>query len=266
MKPYFEDNFEYNLIYVFGIPDQAHHGKLKIGKASLKTKTPRDQLNPNSKELNRAARDRIDSYTQTAGIHYDLLWTELAVKDVKENGLMVSKAFSDKDVHAVLKNSGIENVRIDDTTGSEWFELDLDTAKTAIRAVKNNEAYFTPDGKIVSAPIIFRPEQEECISRAVKHFKKSDRFLINAKMRYGKTFVDLEIIKRAKFKKTIIVTHRPVVNEGWFEDFRKIFQNTDYRYGSKKKGYSFEQLAEEDSSFVYFSSIQDLRESAKQCH
>lgn len=263
MKPYFEDNFEYNLIYVFGIPDQAHHGKLKIGKASLKTKTPRDQLNPNSKELNRAARDRIDSYTQTAGIHYDLLWTELAVKDVKENGLMVSKAFSDKDVHAVLKNSGIENVRIDDTTGSEWFELDLDTAKTAIRAVKNNEAYFTPDGKIVSAPIIFRPEQEECISRAVKHFKKSDRFLINAKMRYGKTFVGLEIIKRAKFKKTIIVTHRPVVNEGWFEDFRKIFQNTDYRYGSKKKGYSFEQLAEEDSSFVYFASIQDLRESAK---
>ena len=263
MKPYFADNFEYNLIYVFGIPDQAHRGKLKIGKASLKTKTPRDQLNPNSKELNRAARDRIDSYTQTAGIHYDLLWTELAVKDVKENGLMVSKAFSDKDVHAVLKNSGIENVRIDDTTGSEWFELDLDTAKTAIRAVKNNEAYFTPDGKIVSAPIIFRPEQEECISRAVKHFKKSDRFLINAKMRYGKTFVGLEIIKRAKFKKTIIVTHRPVVNEGWFEDFRKIFQNTDYRYGSKKKGYSFEQLAEEDSSFVYFASIQDLRESAK---
>ncbi|WP_323088576.1 Eco57I restriction-modification methylase domain-containing protein [Allobaculum sp. JKK-2023] len=263
MKPYFEDNFEYNLIYVFGIPDQAHHGKLKIGKASLKTKTPRDQLNPNSKELNKAARDRIDSYTQTAGIHYDLLWTELAVKDVNENGLVVSKAFSDKDVHSVLKNSGIENVRIDDTTGSEWFELDLDAAKTAIRAVKSNKAYFTPDGKMVSAPIIFRPEQEECISRAVKHFKKSDRFLINAKMRYGKTFVGLEIIKRAKFKKTIIVTHRPVVNEGWFEDFRKIFRNTDYRYGSKKKGYSFEQLAEEDNPFVYFASIQDLRESAK---
>lgn len=263
MKSYFENNYEYNLIYVFGIPDQAHYGKLKIGKASLKTKTPRDQLNPNSKQLSKAARDRIDSYTQTAGIHYDLLWTELAVKDVNENGLMVSKAFSDKDVHAVLKNSGIKNIRIDDTTGSEWFELNLDTAKTAIRAVKNNEAYFTPDGKIVSAPIVFRPEQEECISRAVKHFKKSDRFLINAKMRYGKTFVGLEIIKRAKFKKTIIVTHRPVVNEGWFDDFRKIFHNTDYRYGSKKKGYSFDQLATGDKPFVYFASIQDLRESAK---
>lgn len=263
MKPYFIDNFEYNLIYIFEIPDQAHQGKLKIGKASFKTKTPRDQLNPNSKELNQAAHKRIDKYTQTAGIHYNLLWTELAVKDSKEDGRIVSKAFSDKDVHAVLKNSGFNNVRIDETTGSEWFELDLDTAKTAIRAVKNNEAYFTPDGRIVTAPIILRPEQKECISRAVSHFKTADRFLINAKMRYGKTFVGLEIIKKAKFKKTIIVTHRPVVNEGWFEDFRKIFKNTDYRYGSNNKGYTFEQLIKNDTPFVYFASIQYLRESSK---
>ena len=263
LKYNFEDNFEYNLIYVFEIPDQAHAGKLKVGKASLKTKTLRDQLSPNSKELKEAAKKRINSYTQTAGVRYNLLWTELAVKDVKEDGKVVSKAFSDGDVHAVLKNSGIENVRIDDTTGSEWFELDLETAKAAIRAVKNNEAYFTPEGKKVVTPIIFRPEQEECISRAVKHFEKSDRFLINAKMRYGKTFVGLEIIKRAKFKKTIIVTHRPVVNEGWFEDFIRIFHNTDYLYGSKKKGYSFERLIKGDKPFVYFASLQDLRESAK---
>lgn len=56
LKYNFEDNFEYNLIYVFEIPDQAHAGKLKVGKASLKTKTLRDQLSPNSKELKEAAK------------------------------------------------------------------------------------------------------------------------------------------------------------------------------------------------------------------
>lgn len=263
MKACFEDNFEYNLIYVFEIPDQAHKGKLKIGKASLKTKTPRDQLGPNTKELNQAARNRINSYTQTAGVRYNLLWTEVAIRDRMENNILVAKAFSDNEVHAVLKNSGFVNVRIDNTTGEEWFELDLETAKAAIRAVKNNEAYISSTGKVISAPIIFRPEQKECINRAVDHFKKADRFLINAKMRYGKTFVGLEIIKRLGFKKTIIITHRPVVNDGWFEDFRKIFQNSDYRYGSKKKGYSFRQLSNDCKPFVYFASIQDLRESAK---
>ena len=91
------------------------------------------------------------------------------------------------------------------------FRLMLKWQKKAIDAVKHNYANLSNTDVIKHTPIIFRPEQAECITKVVKHFKKADRFLINAKMRYGKTFVSLEIVKQCKFKKTIILTHRPVV-------------------------------------------------------
>ena len=64
------------LIYVFAINDKEHKGCLKIGETSI------DDCNslflePNCEILNKAARERIDQYTQTAGISYQLLYTEM---------------------------------------------------------------------------------------------------------------------------------------------------------------------------------------------
>lgn len=36
-----------------------------------------------------------------------------------------------------------------------------------------------------------------------------------------------------EFTKTLIFTHRPVVSDGWYDDFKKIFRGTDYIFGSK---------------------------------
>ena len=58
---------------------------------------------------------------------------------------------------------------------------------------------------------------------------KRDKKLWNAKMRFGKTLTALQVAKEANFKKSIIITHRPVVSDGWFDDFDKIFYNTEYR-------------------------------------
>ena len=138
----------------------------------------------------------------------------------------------------------------------------LPTAKKAIEAVKNNYANLSNSDAVKHQPIIFRPEQADCIEKVVKHFKKADRFLINAKMRYGKTFVSLEIVKRCKFQKTIIMTHRPVVDDGWYEDFTKIFYGTDYVYGSKAKGNTVDELLKMGKPFIYFASVQDLRGSS----
>ena len=81
-------------------------------------------------------------------------------------------------------------------------------------------------------------------------------------MRYGKTLVSLEIVKRCKFRKTIILTHRPVVDAGWYEDFTKIFNGVnDAIYGSKATGYTVDQLLATGKSFIYFASLQDLRGS-----
>lgn len=264
MEAKFKNVFEYKVIYIFTINDEKHRGYLKIGDATLHTDNSVDKLAPNSRELNQAAKKRIDEYTKTAGIAYQLLHTELAVYTVMVDGKPQIKAFRDHDVHAVLKNSGLDNVSIGETTGREWFEVDLETAKKAIDAVKKHEANLSNTNTKRFIPIVFRPEQEEAINKTVKQFKVADRMLWNAKMRFGKTLCALEVVRQMGFAKTIIITHRPVVNDGWYEDFGKIFHgNEDCVYGSKANGYTAEQLLKSDKKFVYFASIQDLRGSAE---
>lgn len=87
--------------------------------------------------------------------------------------------------------------------------------------------------------------------------------LWNAKMRFGKTLSALQVVKECGFDKTIIITHRPVVDAGWYEDFGKIFYGVDeYVYGSKNNGATIECLLSTKKKFIYFASIQDLRGSS----
>ncbi len=90
--------------------------------------------------------------------------------------------------------------------------------------------------------------------------------LWNAKMRFGKTLSALQVVKDMNLHRTLILTHRPVVDSGWFEDFNKIFYDTPaFAYGSKNKGdshASLERRAEQEKCpYVYFASMQDLRGS-----
>ena len=68
MDSLFVNSFEYKLIYIFEIQDDAHKGLLKIGDATIKTEDSIDNLSPNCKALNQAAKSRIKQYTNTAGI------------------------------------------------------------------------------------------------------------------------------------------------------------------------------------------------------
>lgn len=258
----FEPSFEYKLIYIFKINDEAHKGLLKIGDATIKTKSKVEDLFPSCKELNQAALARIKSYTNTAGIEPMLLYTELAIKKEDKNGKVFLKAFRDYEVHRVLENSNIKKEKIHGTTGKEWFRTNLNTAIAAIKAVKNNMQNLSNTKVNYYAPIIFRPEQETAIKQTLNVFKKSNKMLWNAKMRFGKTLTALEVIKQSNFAKSIIITHRPVVDKGWYEDFNKIFNdNSNYIYGSKNSGYDVDSLLKLNKNFVYFASIQDLRGS-----
>lgn len=264
----FVPTFKFKVIYIFRINDDIHRGYLKIGDAQLETK----ETNPlsfqnNSHELNYAAKERIDEYTSTAGITYELLHTEIAVyvdslKKSKHYG--ETRAFRDHNVHDVLLKSGIKRKYFDThKKQNEWFEVDLETAKKAITAFKNCQESLNP-GDLSSGqnPIEFRPEQAKAISDTISRYKVNNRMLWNAKMRFGKTLSALEVAKEEGFKKTIIITHRPVVSESWFEDFNKIFYDRkDYIFGSKNEGSSIGTLLNSGKSFVYFASMQDLRGS-----
>ena len=250
------------LIYIFSINDAAHKGCVKIGEATLDEATNLT-LAPNCKELNAAAKKRIDQYTKTAGIAYTLHYTELTVSI---HGGTIS-AFNDKEVHDVLLRSGVK--RHDFTSknqGREWFECSVETAMKAIQAVKEGRSAIN-SGEIVPIHevISFRPEQQLAIDKTVSKFTSGGKTMLwNAKMRFGKTLSALQVVKDCGYHRTIIITHRPVVDKGWFEDFGKIFGEGDgYRYGSREKGFKFEEL-ERDSAlpmnhYVYFASMQDLR-------
>ena len=258
----FESSLKSRLIYIFAINDEWHKDCLKIGETTLEEDNG-DLLAPNDQLLQDAARKRIDQYTKTAGIAYQLLYTELTI--YIKGGTVCS--FNDKQVHSVLERSGIKKKTFDTVKGAnEWYCCDLETAKNAIKAVKNGQTSLKPgDISHDQTPIKFRPEQERAIEMTIKQFKKSNQMLWNAKMRFGKTLSALEVVKQQDYSRTIILTHRPVVDEGWFEDFNKIFYSRkDFHYGSRNKGELFENLekfAAKGDKYVYFASMQDLRGS-----
>lgn len=267
----FSSGYSYVLIYVFEINDTLHRGYVKVGKATLKTTTSVDKLFPNCSELNQAAKERINSYTKTASIQYRLLYTELAIyhNPKHENKL---EYFLDADVHRVLKNSGIKKAKLGENSGDEWFYTNVETVKNAITCVKNNQRVLSGKQIIKQAEkIVFRPEQEEAINSTVKKFRKNgNKMLWNAKMRFGKTLSALEVIRQLGYKKSIIITHRPIVNASWHEDFDKIFGDTDYTYCSRVLSESEENTSSAlvsclkgKNPFIYFASIQDLRGSKR---
>ena len=261
----FVSSLKAKLIYVFRINDKAHAGCLKVGEATLSDEENLWGLTPSSHLLNVAAKKRINQYTQTAGIVYELLYTELSI--FTRGGAIMS--LTDGEVHKVLERSGIKKKVFDtENKANEWFITDLETVKNAIHAAKEGRMSLSAtEVSTERSPIIFRPEQRDAIDKTKKQFKKSNQMLWNAKMRFGKTLSGLRVVKEMDFARTLILTHRPVVDAGWFEDFTKIFYDTPkYRYGSKNNGESHTSLerlvAKEGIHYVYFASMQDLRGSS----
>ena len=256
-------NSKYKVIYLMRIPYSSHQGLIKVGDTTIDLPIP--NLPPNSSKLNEVAIKRIREYTQTAGIDFDLLHTELAFY-VDEEG---AKGFDDHAVHRVLERSGIQHKYFyEEAKADEWFCCNLETAKRAITAVKEGRrALKGSEISVGQSPIVFRPEQRMAIDKTLKQFKKGNQMLWNAKMRFGKTLSALQVVKeRGDFRRVLILTHRPVVDAGWFEDFKKIFyDNDEYAYGSKTNGDTFVNLERRarrgESRYIYFASMQDLRGS-----
>lgn len=148
----------------------------------------------------------------------------------------------------------------------------------AIYEVYTESKKATADGKIE-----LRDEQMEAVAKAKYAFEAEftakrpfHKFLWNAKMRFGKTLCAMQLAKERGFKRTLIVTHRPVVNQSWKEDFKKIFQDDpNWRYGTKFEDHQDGSFAElemfagdalsrrcKDHHYVFFVSMQYIRLSS----
>nr|WP_312040262.1 Eco57I restriction-modification methylase domain-containing protein [Leuconostoc lactis] len=234
----------------------AYEGAEKIGDATIEGYEY--NLSPNSDNLRDIAERRINQYMTTSGAKHILQWAELAYSD------QTKRWFRDHEVHEVLRRSNIQHA--DNLGGAEWFRTDLETAKSAIKAVKEGRSAIQEKQVEPAADIVLRPEQRNAIDQTIKVFKKpsNKKMLWNAKMRFGKTLTALQLIKEEKWQRVLIMTHRPVVSDSWFEDFGKMkMADANYRYGSKNKGEQLNLLSESDKPFIYFASIQDLRGSER---
>lgn len=138
--------------------------------------------------------------------------------------------------------------------------------------------------------IKLRPEQRDAIDRAKERFcdrsgRKPDyvytvrpdyrQFLWNAKMRFGKTICALQLAREMDVKRTLIVTHRPVVSDSWLKAFKQVFGtaiegNSDvidkYGFGTRSETdnqgnyYDLEKFVKtEGNHYVFFVSMQYLR-------
>lgn len=235
----------------------AYVGAEKIGDASIDDYEI--DMRPNSDDLRDLADKRINQYQKTSGVPHILQWVEYAWSKVK------NRPFRDHEVHDVLERSGYKHA--EKLTGDEWYQLGddgVEIAKAAIKAVKEGRSSIEAPAEKADNTITLRPEQQEAVDKTIKNFKKSNRMLWNAKMRFGKTLTALQLVKNEQFQRVLIMTHRPVVSDSWFEDFGKMnMRDAGYLFGSKTEGERLNYLVDQDNPFVYFASIQDLRGSAQ---
>tara|TARA_Y100001970_G_scaffold200366_1_gene243681 strand:+ start:3447 stop:5930 length:2484 start_codon:yes stop_codon:yes gene_type:complete len=161
--------------------------------------------------------------------------------------------FLDHEVHKVLKSAGIQRV------GGEWFKCSLENVKAAIIAVKERKnLQFTR-----TENFILRPEQVHAIEKTKNYFKsykkeedRTPHFLWNCKMRFGKTFAAYKLAERMKWKKVLVLTFKPAVQDAWRSDLESHIDFSDWQFLSNDT-HEYNAI-KKSKPFVGFYSFQDF--------
>ena len=161
--------------------------------------------------------------------------------------------FTDHDVHRYLRHAGIPNPE------GEWFKCVVAEVKAAVIGLKTgerNEESRTLDFKM-------RPEQVAAVEKTAAYFKsfrkensdKPPHFLWNAKMRFGKTFTAYQLAKKMGWRKVLVLTFKPAVQDAWEEDLKRHIDFKGWQFISPG-GLSNEEV-DMSKPFVCFGSFQD---------
>lgn len=172
-----------------------------------------------------------------------------------ERTFEVEDWISDSTIHAELVKMGKLRVRMD--KDREWFECTIDDVQSAIHNVQYG----------VSRPNAFalRQEQKDCHDKIVAHYNSGGKkFLMNAKMRFGKTFTSYQVIKSLKLQRILVVTYKPAVDANWREDLETHVDFDGWRYHSARE-FSTNSPIQLPSTGVniLFTSFQDFNDFDK---
>lgn len=216
-------------IYAYELTDVASHkGLLKVGYTS------------------RNSQDRIAEQLKTSRIDYRIVFEESAMRND-------GSAFTDHDVHRYFKKVGIKH------KAGEWFECTIKDVKAAIVAIKSGER--NKENRTLDFGM--RPEQVQAVDKTISYFNsfkqenpdKTPHFLWNAKMRFGKTFASYQLAKKMGWKKILVLTFKPAVQNAWDEDLQSHVDFKGWQFISRD-GLHFEE-ADKSKPYVCFGSFQD---------
>jgi len=256
----------YSVIYTYTTSLRTPKGRVKVGSARRKASSAYE-----------AARIRIAE--QSTAISSDDPAIILEVFDVndlcetgdKSDSLSNLRTLEQTFLHKNMKNKGMwfagdQDVDVKDT--SEWFFADaVQDVVIEVKSQLNQKRH----GVARPNSYVMRDEQQECHDIAVDHFttEGSYQFLINGKMRFGKTFVSYQIVKSlAKFFnkkfKILVLTYKPAVEAGWSEDLKSHvdFDGWEYTYAKDFNKTSPIEIGNADVE-VLFASFQDLNNMGK---
>ncbi len=219
-------------IYVYEDTNPIYEGLLKIGYT------------------NKNVRDRVAEQYPTkrpGALPYKILLDESAIRND-------GSCFTDRDVHKVLRTKGFLN------PDGEWFRCSLSDVKSAITSLALREEMSLQR----TLTYKMRPEQEAAVQKTARYFNEiaksestsTPRFLWNAKMRFGKTFATYQLAKKMGWRKLLVLTFKPAVQNAWRDDLLGHIDFQDWQFVSRDNIELSE--ADRDKPIVCFGSFQDF--------
>lgn len=227
------------LIYMYLLPKFQTHG-IKIGMTKCKIGETfwhaiKSRIHDQQHEL-----ALTDDQYQKYGLNREVIYWGICL-DAKND------SFKDYEVHNEIKkiNAGIVEKE------QEWFTNvpagELINNFNSLRHKDENKKIYTP-----------RKEQQECIDAMSNYFNKNPkgRFLLNCKMRFGKSFTTYKYCEDHNLERILILTFIPAVESSWREDLSHIKKNYRYFTDDNLRRSGFE-LNFEQESYVLFLSLQN---------
>lgn len=236
------------MIYGYSTPEvMRHNGWTKIGYTEQEVET------------------RIKQQTHTADVKWNLEWKGNATFDDGSGEI-----FTDKDFHAYLRKSGVEQ---ETGKNNEWFHISGSDSKQMFHDFREDHGILKTTNTVI--PYVLREEQQRAVAMTINYqaLHHNGEFLWNAKPRFGKTLSVYDFVKQSGAEKVLIVTNRPAIANSWFSDYERFLgSESGYLFVSEvdalkdrrgvftREEYT-KSLVQEEHKCIEFVSLQDMKGS-----